>query len=216
MWMTKEVATVNPSATLPEIAALLRHKGIRRVPVVDAQKSSRLVGIVSITDLLRACPANLNPLSITAMDDLATQSRHALPTAAELMTRDPCTTAPESPIEAAARLLRDRKIGALPVVSHDKLVGVITESDIFRALVAVFDSAARGARITFDASRGEDVLPLLSDIAKRHGLRVINFISLQSHERPVCVVQVVGERIEPMLEEVWASHHRVISVLRLP
>lgn len=216
MWMTQDVATVTPQASLSDIATLLRRQRIRRVPVIDPQQQSRLVGIVSITDVLRAFPANVNPLALTAVDELLRQSSGSLPTAADLMARSPYTTTPDAPIEAAARLLRERKIGALPVVSHRKLVGLITESDVFRAFAAMFDTTEHGARITFDIARGEDVLPLIVDLANRHQLRVANFVSVQKHERPVCVVQVFGIRVDAMLEEVWASRHRVLSVVRLP
>jgi acetoin utilization protein AcuB len=111
--------------------------------------------------------------------------------------------------------MRDLKIGALPVVNQDRLVGLITESDIFRAFVEIFSRSARGARITLQVTRDEDVLPVIVGMANRHGLQVISFFSLQKHEHPVCVVQVAGKDIDAMIEEVWASHHRVISVLRL-
>lgn len=214
--MTKDVVTVEPQGSLADIANLLRRHRIRRVPVIDPQQQSRLVGIVSITDVLRAFPANLNPLAVTAVDELVHRSSGSLPTAVDLMARNPCTTTPDAPIEAAAQLLRERKIGALPVTSHRKLVGLITESDIFRAFAAMLDTTEHGARITFDVARGEDVLPLIVDLAKRHQLRVVNFASVQQHERPMCVVQVLGSRVDSMLEEVWASQHRVVSVVRLP
>ena len=88
------------------------------------------------------------------------------------MTRDPLTTTPDAPIESAARLMRDHKIGALPVVSQHFLVGLITESDIFRALLEVFEAPDRAVRVTFSLSPGEDVLPLVAEIARRRCMRV--------------------------------------------
>jgi acetoin utilization protein AcuB len=111
--------------------------------------------------------------------------------------------------------MRDHKIGALPVVRDGALLGLITKSDIFGALVGIFESAPIGARITFDISQGEDVFPLVADIAQRRKLRVVTFISMQKHERPVCVVEVSGADVEKMLDDVWKSHHRVLSVIRL-
>jgi acetoin utilization protein AcuB len=132
------------------------------------------------------------------------------------MTRDPATTVPGAPIEAAARTMRDRKIGALPVVSEQGLVGLITESDIFRAFVAMFDTEDRGARFTFSITPDEDVFPLLSEIAEHRGLRIVNVISVFGHDQPVCVVQVSGHATEGMLDDIWRARRRVIHVVQLP
>lgn len=213
MWMTREVITLGPGATLGEIATLMSRKRIRRVPIVGASpEGARLLGIVSHSDVLHAFPADINPFAVSA-GELAAASLSA--TAGDLMVRDPHTTAPDSPIELAAALMRDHKIGALPVVSQGRLVGVITESDIFRAMVEVFDTDDRAVRITFSLGAGEDVLPLVADIAQRRKMRVTSFMSLPHHEPPVCVVQLAGDQIDETLADVWKSKHRVMNVVQL-
>jgi acetoin utilization protein AcuB len=149
---------------------------------------------------------------------LATQTltAHKLPVlASDIMTRYPVTIAPDAPIEMAARLMQEKKIGALPVARDGNLVGIITKSDIFRALVGIFESAPKGVRITFDISQGEDVFPLVAGIAQRRNLKVATFVSMQQHERPVCVVEVSGGNVEKMLDDVWKSQHPVVSVIRM-
>ena len=131
------------------------------------------------------------------------------------MSREARVTSPDAPLENAARFMRDNKIGALPVMSNQILVGIITESDIFRALVEVFEAPDRAIRITFSLAAGEDVLPLISDIAKRRALRVTSFMALPRHEPPVCVVQLAGEQVDAALDDVWKSHHRVMNVVHL-
>ena len=111
--------------------------------------------------------------------------------------------------------MRDHKIGALPVLSNYALVGLITESDIFRAMVEVFETPDRAVRITFDLKPGEDVLPLVSEIARRRSLRVTSFMTLPRHEPPVCVVQLAGAKLDEALDDVWKSQHRVINVVQL-
>jgi acetoin utilization protein AcuB len=220
MWMTREVLTLAPTAKLGEIATRMARARIRRMPVVQKTGDGlKLLGIVTHSDVLHAFPADVNPFAITAADDVAAIERAAgkiAATAGDLMTRDPHTTAPDAPIEQAARLMRDHKIGALPVLSQGLLVGLITESDIFRALVGVFEAKDRAVRITFALSQGEDVLPLIADIARRREMRVTSFMSLAAHEPPVCVVQLTGMAIEESLEEVWKSKHRVLNVVHLP
>lgn len=135
--------------------------------------------------------------------------------AADLMTREPATTPPDAPIEAAARVMRQRKVGALPVVQGESLVGMITESDIFRALVEMFEPSGRAVRITFGLHESEDVLPLVADIAKRREMRVTSFFAMPRHEPPMAVVQMSGAHVEETLEDVWKSRHRVLNVAHL-
>jgi len=219
MWMTRDVLTVTPTATLAEIATLMMRRGIRRLPVVSAPgERGSLLGIVTHSDVLHAFPPDINPFAINAADSIAAIEAAAgrvRLTAAELMTPEPRTTTPDAPLESAARLMRDQKIGALPVLSNYALVGLITESDIFRAMVEVFESPDRAVRITFSLKPGEDVLPLVADIARKRGMRVTSFMALPRHEPPVCVVQLAGTKIDETLDDVWKSQHRVINVVQL-
>ena len=219
MWMTQNPVTVETSTSLTDVALLMSRHQFRQVPVMSsADVMPKLVGIVTAADILHAFPPDLNPFSASGADMLATQTLKArkMPVlAADIMTRDPLTITADAPIEAAARCMRDKKIGALPVMKDTALIGIITKSDIFRALVGIFESGAAGARITFDVPQGEDVFPLIAEIAQRRKMRVITFISLQKHERPVCMVEVAGHDVDKMLDDVWKSKHRVISVIRL-
>jgi acetoin utilization protein AcuB len=219
MWMTRKLETIAPSATLAEIATRMARLKIRRLPVVSSSAEGlRLLGIVTHSNVLHAFPASINPFAVNAADGVAAieaAAGHSRVTAADLMAREPHVTAPDAPIESAARLMRDHKIGALPVVSQQLLVGIITESDIFRAMVEVFEAPDRAVRITFSLSTGEDVLPLIADIARRRDMRVTSFMALPRHEPPVCVVQMAGNKIEETLEDVWKSRHRVMNVVQL-
>jgi acetoin utilization protein AcuB len=219
MWMTRDLQTVAPTTTLANIAARMARHKIRRMPVVsESAGGMRLLGIVTHSDVLHAFPPNINPFAVNAADGVAAieaATGGGRVTAADLMAREPHITAPDAPIESAARIMRDHKVGALPVVSQHLLVGLITESDIFRAMVEVFEAPDRAARITFSLSPGEDVLPLVADIARRRGMQITSFIALPRHEPPVCVVQLAGDRVEEALDDVWKSHHRVMNVVNL-
>jgi acetoin utilization protein AcuB len=220
MWMTPNPVAVEPTLSLTDLATLMARRQFRHVPVVASlgDVSPKLLGIVTAADILHAFPPELNPFSVSGADMLATQTlqAHKMPVlASDIMTRNPLTIAPEAPIEEAARIMQGRKIGALPVTREGLLVGLITKSDIFRALVGIFESAPAGARITFDITKGEDVFPLIAGIAERRKLRVVTFVAMQNHERPVCVVEVSGKEIDKMLDDVWKSHHPVVSVIRL-
>jgi acetoin utilization protein AcuB len=210
MWMTRDLVTIGPDTPLTEAAALMSQNHIRRLPVVEAHsQGARLLGIVSAKDILHAFPSNVNPFAVIAPDARMTPVH-----ASQIMTRRLLTTAPETPIEEAARVMKENKIGSLPVLRENKLAGVITESDIFRAFVSFFEPPQRGARITFDISSGEDVFSFISREAARRKLRILSLISSQQHNLPVCVVRIAGNDVNPLLDDLWNSGHRVINVLR--
>jgi len=126
-WMTPDPITIDPSTTLPEANRLMKECGIRRLPVVE---NGRLVGIVTMGDVREASPSTATSLSIYELNYLISRL-----TVGTIMTHDPIAISPDTSIEAAARLMLEHKIGGLPVVDGTRVVGIITESDIFRLLV---------------------------------------------------------------------------------
>lgn len=212
MWMTSEVLSIDPSAPLGRAARLMAEHDIRRLPVVEPAPHGRgrLVGIVTHGDVLHAAPADVNPFSASGPDAISREL-----TVAHVMHAPVVTTHPDSPIEQAAELMRTRKIGALPVVEHDHLVGLITESDILRAFVSLFAVPGDRARITFDVALGEDAFSLVSDIARRHDVHVHGLMSSMIEGRPVFVLWAAGTGLSGLQQELWAGGHVVLSVLRV-
>ncbi|HZQ08094.1 MAG TPA: CBS domain-containing protein [Anaerolineae bacterium] len=125
-WMTPNPITIDPKTTLPEAHKLMREAHIRRLPVIDR---GRLVGIITLGDVREASPSNATTLSIYELNYLLSKL-----TVEKIMTREPLIISPEATIRQAARLMLDHKIGGLPVMESERLVGIITESDIFRIL----------------------------------------------------------------------------------
>jgi len=124
-WMSCKVITVTPETTLPAVEQLMVSKTIRRVPVVD---NGRLVGIVTYGDIRNARPSAVSSLNIWELNYLITRIKMS-----EIMTRDPITVSPETTIGEAAQKMLANMISGLPVLdSQGHLVGIITESDIFR------------------------------------------------------------------------------------
>ena len=130
-WMTKEVVVVSPKTTVPDAHRLMTEKGIRRLPVMDGDK---LIGIVTRGDVRGAEPSEATTLSIWELNYLIARLKLS-----EIMTRKPVTISPGATIGEGAQLMLDNKISGLPVVDGDgKLVGIITESDIFRLVAAAW------------------------------------------------------------------------------
>jgi acetoin utilization protein AcuB len=135
---TTEVLTVTPDTTLSEALALTRERGIRHLPVVDGR---RLVGLVTDRDLRLAMPP--------PWADTAAQERFLLGarTVTELMTSDVRTIGPDMPVEVAARFFIEDRIGCLPVMENGELVGILTASDLLRALTTLFGGTEPSTRL---------------------------------------------------------------------
>lgn len=132
-WMSKNVITVSPETTLPEAHRLMTEHKIRRLPVV---KDGKVIGIVTRGDIRGAEASEATSLSIWELNYLLSRLR-----VEEIMTPHPITISPDATIGEAARLMLEHKISGLPVVDEGgTLVGIITESDIFRLVVRGWQS----------------------------------------------------------------------------
>lgn len=130
---TRGAIVVDPNTSAPQARKVMEEHKIRRLPVVDGGK---LVGIVTLTDLLKAAPSPATSLSIWELHYLLDRVK-----VSEIMTKDVVTTTPDADLREVARVMADRKIGGLPVVEDGQVVGMITESDVFRALVKLLEAS---------------------------------------------------------------------------
>jgi len=139
-WMTKDVVTAVPSTRMLDAHKLMRENKIRRMPVCD--KKGRVVGIITRSDVRQAEPSGATSLNVWEINYLLAKL-----TVKEIMTADVTTVRPDDTLKTAATLMYQQRIGALPVVDeHNKLVGIITESDIFRVLIAWFNEELDAAK----------------------------------------------------------------------
>jgi len=139
--MTRLPIVATPDLPVPEALHLMRQEHIRRMPVVD--KSGRLVGIVSDRDLLLASPSPATSLSAWEITYLLGKI-----TVHDVMTKKVITVTEDTPLEDAARIMADSKIGGLPVVRDGALVGIITETDLFKLFLELLGARERGVRVT--------------------------------------------------------------------
>lgn len=128
-WMTSPVISATPGLPISEAHQVMMENNIRRLPVTENEK---LVGILTLGDVREASPSDATTLSIWEINYLWTQL-----TAKKVMTRNILTVTPETSILDAAEIMLEKKVSGLPVIDdNNKLIGIITESDIFRMLVA--------------------------------------------------------------------------------
>src|SRR5512146_2042312 len=138
--MSRPVISVSPDEPINEVLAMFREEHIRRAPVM---KDGKLVGIVSERDLLNASPSPVTTLSIWEMHYLISKV-----TVNQVMSKKVITVSKDTPIEEAARIMADKKIGGLPVVGGEGVVGVITETDLFKIFLELMGARDKALRVT--------------------------------------------------------------------
>ena len=164
--MSRPVITVSPDAPINDVLAMFKEEHIRRAPVI---KNGKLVGIITQTDLLNASPSPVTTLSVWEMHYLISKV-----TVARVMTKRARVVDVNTPIEEAARIMADYKIGGLPVVNLDRVVGMITETDLFKVFIEMMGARQKATRVTASIpdKRGE-----LAKITKAIAGAGGNFIS---------------------------------------
>jgi acetoin utilization protein AcuB len=140
--MTHHPIVIAPDTPVAGALKRMRQEGVRRFPVIDP-KSGKLVGIVTEKELLYASPSPATSLSVHELHYLLAKL-----TVDEIMTTDLVTVSEDTPIEEAALLMIDRNVGALPVLRGGALVGIITETDIFKTFAELFAAREEGVRLT--------------------------------------------------------------------
>jgi len=142
--MSTTPVTIVDGTPVTEALQLMRRRDVRRLPVLEPG-TGRLVGIVSEKDLLYAAPSPATSLSIYELHYALAQLK-----VTEVMTTDLITVAPDVPLEEAARIMADHKIGGLPVMEDDRLVGIITQTDIFKVFLELLGGREKGIRLTIE------------------------------------------------------------------
>jgi acetoin utilization protein AcuB len=162
-WMSAPAIVLPPEVTASSALAFMEKRKIRRVPVVE---DGKLLGIVTKSDLL------------------GTGKKHsAVTTIANVMTRNPETLEQEDTLEAAATLMLKEKISGVPVLDGGRVVGIITESDLFRALCGMLGIGEKGARVVMTVRDDAD---LLQNVRGRlNGLAVRSLVTVHDPKRSV-------------------------------
>jgi acetoin utilization protein AcuB len=202
--MTKNPITVKPDLPIAEALEWMRREKVRHFPVVN--KKGKLVGIVARDDLMYASPSPVTSLSMWEITYLMSRV-----TVDEAMTKEVITISDDAPVEEAARVMFDNKIGSLPVMRDGALVGIITESDLFKAFLELFGGHKKGVRLTVLAPYYKGSLADISTkITEAGGLILaLNVFEGEDPSNWGCTLKVTDigrdellEVVEPLIVEV--------------
>lgn len=164
--MTRNPIFIRPDTPVTEAQALMKREKIHHLPVLD--KDEKLVGIVTEKDLLYASPSVATTLSVFEMTSLLAKLK-----VEKVMSREVISVAEDMALEEAARIMADRGIGGLPIVRGKAVVGIITESDLFRIFIELFGARQKGTRATVTMSNEKGTLAKITAAVSAAGGNII-------------------------------------------
>ncbi|MAT43049.1 MAG: hypothetical protein CL609_11950 [Anaerolineaceae bacterium] len=202
--MSQPVFSVLPEMPVQEALAQMRKENVSRYPVVN--NKGKLVGIVSEDDLLNASPSPATSLSVWEVNYLLSKI-----TVERVMTKDVVTVEETTPLEEAARMMADYRIGGLPVMKDNALVGIITQTDLFRVFLELLGARESGVRLTALVKEEPGMLHQLTKAIVEAGGNIIalsTFSGTTSEDRELTVkVDQIDEAtllnaVKPLVSEI--------------
>lgn len=162
--MTANPFVISPDQTIPDAHEIMQQYGVKRLPVV---KKGKLVGVVSKEDIAHASPSKATSFSVGEITYLLAKTRIS-----KVMTKNPYTISPDALLEEAATLMRDHDVGFLPVVDGDKLVGIITQSDILDSFIDILGFRDPGTRMTIEANDEPGMIAKVAGIISEYDANI--------------------------------------------
>jgi len=197
--MSHHPITITPETSLHDALRIMREEKIRRLPVLD--KKGKLVGIVLEKDLLYASPSPATSLSVYELNYLVSRIK-----VQDLMSHDVITVCEDCPLEEAARVMADNHISGLPVMRGDTLVGMITESDLFKTFLELLGARIRGLRVAIKVPEQPGFLARLTQSLAAHGANIISLGTFYGDDPTNREIVFKVQGIEqPVMDEIIKS-----------
>ena len=209
-WMSESPIVALERTNLYEALGLMLKHDIRRLPVVSNE--NKLCGIVTLSDLY----PYVNPVKLKGelpAPDAENLRKH---TVSEAMTRELVTCGPNTALEDVGALMREKKIGALPVLKENHLVGIITDCDVLEALCGIARAGDNNVRICFSVPAGEkqNIIYDVVELCKRYrlDLQTVLVHPLKGSKRCLVMIRVEGLRMDDFLKALWDINYQVLIV----
>lgn len=196
-WMTKEPVVITEKTSLEEAWRTMRDKQVRHLPVV--KKDRTLIGLVTLSDLLKAQPSPATTLSVWEINFLLGKM-----VVKDIMKRKIIVVNEDCPVEEAALVMRESKIGSLPVVRDRELVGIITEADLFDVFTEQLAARRTGSRLTMLIADKKGELARLTGRITEAGGNILSLTTLQPKGSAdyVATVKVEGVSQDDLIKAV--------------
>ena len=207
--MTREMVTVTEQTKLARLSELMREHKLRHLPVVD--DTDRLVGIVSHRDVQHAEPSSITTLDVGEVNYLLSKV-----TAAQVMHHDVITATPDMLVEQAGCLMRDRRVGCLPVVDGDKLVGIITGVDLVDFFLEVTGCQVDdAARITVHLPDDPGMLAGLLSAVNHAGGKIVTVVSPTHPDETglrIAIVRYRADDLQMVIDQLREAGYDIVTI----
>jgi len=169
-WMSKDVVSVDENEAMSNATKLMKENSIRMLPVL---KKDKLTGVITDRDLKRASASDATTLEVHELLYLMSNIK-----VKSIMTKNPITVLPDLTVEETAEILLENKISGAPVVDDKgKVVGVITQVDIFKVLISLTGVGKRGIQFAFQVEDRPGSIREVADVIRNHGGRMASILS---------------------------------------
>ncbi len=195
-WMTADPITVGPDTSVMKVSQIMKENNVRRLPVLDA--SGKLVGIVSDRDLKEASPSKATTLDVHELYYLLSELK-----VKDIMSRKVRSIRPLDTVEKAAVIMLESKVTGLPVVEDGKVVGILSEGDVFRVLTSITGIYRGGTVFSFVLEDRPGSIKEVADVIRKHGGRMVSILT--SYEMCEEGTRKVAIRIADMAQDKMAG-----------
>jgi acetoin utilization protein AcuB len=204
--MSHPVIPVHPDTTVPEAIEVMRREKIRRAPVIH---KGELVGIITERDLTHASASSATTLSVWELNYLLSKV-----TVGQVMSKKVITVAEDTPIEEAARIMADNKIGGMPVVRDGHVVGIVTETNLFKVFLELMGAREKGVRVTAMIAEQVGQLARLTNAIAQAGGNIIALGTFAGEDpsNSLVVCKVAGLEPNVVRELVTPAVLKVVDV----
>ena len=211
-WMTKDPITITESTSMIKAIHIMKERRFRRLPVVS---DGRLVGMVTDRDLKEASPSKATSLDVHELYYLLAELQ-----VKEIMSRNPVSVSQDDTVEHAAQIMLDHTISGLPVVDGSgKVVGIITQSDVFRAFMDIAGVLQGGVQFALRLEDRPGLIKEVVDLLRARGARFVSLLSSYATSKEgyrdvyIRVKNLAPEAVAATQEEL-ASRFEVLYVIQ--
>ncbi len=206
--MKRNPVYVTPDMSLTDVRELMNKEGIEKFPVLD--DDSNLVGVITKKDLMKADPSSATTLDVYEISYLLSKIK-----VKKIMIKDVLTVQETEVIEEAARIMADKNVGCLPVMRENSVVGMVTETDLFHSMIAMFGAWHKGVRLTFELDEKPGQIAKLAQAIANQGGNIVSLITSDGvdvkHKR--CTCKTVGIDIAA-LKKIMEEMNAIIEDIR--
>lgn len=199
--------TISPDQTIPDAHEIMTQHNVRRLPVV---KNGKLVGVVSKEDIIQASPSKATTFSMGEITYLLSKTKIS-----QIMSKDLITISSNALLEEAALMMRDNNVSFLPVVDDGKLVGIITESNIFDAFIELLGFREPGTRLTVEVDDAPGIMSNLTSIIGNYGANITHVAVYRgAHGKSAIVIGINSLNTEKIEKSIESHGYKILYKLQ--